>query len=178
MIAKLARWRVARLSRLGALRRRAGDPRGAERAYRQALAVAEHRLPADDLATARCRNHLGVVLKYAGAFAEAARLYDDAHAVFVARLGPAHPDVGMVMHNIGGLAHARGRSTEGEAAARRALCISAAALGDDHPATAADRTALAASSPTWVTTTRRLTCSSRPSRSSSVDSAPCITKSA
>src|SRR4051794_35340649 len=105
-------WRVKRLSRLAGLRRRAGDLRGAERAYRRALALAEHRLPADDLAAARVRNDLGVVLKYTGGFDEAAALYQTAHAVFVARLGPAHRDVGMVLHNIGGLAHARGRAGE------------------------------------------------------------------
>src|SRR5947199_4780940 len=106
MIAWLARRRVNRLSRLGALRRRVGDLRGAERAYRRALTVAERRLPADDLATARCRNDLGVILKYAGGVEEAASLYDQAHSVYLRRLGPAHPDVGMVLHNIGGLAHA------------------------------------------------------------------------
>jgi tetratricopeptide (TPR) repeat protein len=64
-------------------------------------------------------------------------------SVYLRRLGPAHPDVGMVLHNIGGLAHARGRPADGEPAARRAVCIRAAALGDEHPATAADRAALA-----------------------------------
>jgi hypothetical protein len=60
------RRRVSRLSLLGGLRRRAGDLSGAERAYRQALALAERRLPADDLTTAQVRNDLGVVLKYTG----------------------------------------------------------------------------------------------------------------
>jgi tetratricopeptide (TPR) repeat protein len=140
----LARWRINRLRRLGALRRRAGDLRGAERAYRRALAIAEHHLTADGLAAARCRNDLGVVLKYTGGFDEAAFLYEWAHGVFVARLGAAHPDVAMVLHNIGGLAHARGRPAEGEPAARLAVSIRAAALGDEHPATATDRAALAA----------------------------------
>jgi tetratricopeptide (TPR) repeat protein len=135
--------RINRLSRLGGLRRRAGDLRGAEKAYRRALAVAERRLPADDVIAARVRNELGVVLKYTGAFDEAASLYERAHGVFVAALGAAHPDVGMVLHNIGGLAHARGRPQDGESAARSAVSIRAAALGDDHPAVAADRAALA-----------------------------------
>ncbi len=136
--------RVRRLSRLGALRRRAGDLTGAEDAYRRALVVAERHLPGDDLRAARLRNDLGVVLKYTGAFDEAAALYTQVHTVFVARLGPAHPDVGMVLHNIGGLSHARGRPADGETAARAAVSIRSAALGDDHPATAADRSALAA----------------------------------
>ena len=135
--------RVNRLRRLGGLRRRVGDLRGAEKAYRRALAVAERRLPADDLTAARVRNDLGVVLKYTGGFDEAALLYEQARAAFVAALGPAHPDVGMVLHNIGGLAHARGRPRDGESAARLAVSIRAAALGDEHPAVAADRAALA-----------------------------------
>ena len=135
--------RVNRLRRLGGLRRRVGDLRGAEKAYRRALAVAERCLPADDLTAARVRNELGVVLKYTGGFDEAALLYEQARAAFVAALGPAHPDVGMVLHNIGGLAHARGRPRDGESAARLAVSIRAAALGDEHPAVAADRAALA-----------------------------------
>src|SRR3954470_4751395 len=101
-------FRVNRLRRLGGLRRRAGDLRGAERAYRQALIIADQHLPAD-VDVARLSNELGVVLKYTGGFAEAAELYAQAHAVLVARLGPAHPDIAMLLHNIGGLAHVAGR---------------------------------------------------------------------
>src|SRR3954449_7538882 len=97
--------RVNRLRRLGGVRRRAGDLRGAERAYRRAPVIADQHLPADDVDVARLRNELGVVLKYTGGFAEAAELYAQAHAVLVARLGPAHADIAMVLHNIGGLAH-------------------------------------------------------------------------
>src|SRR3954453_20167940 len=85
--------RVTRLRRLGGLRRRAGDLRGAERAYRRGLVIADQHLPADDVDVAPLRNELGVVLKYTGGFAEAAELYAQAHAVLVARLGPAHPDI-------------------------------------------------------------------------------------
>ena len=67
------------------------------------------------------RNDLGVALKYTAGFDEAAALYDRAHATFAARLGPAHPDVDMVLHNIGGLAHARGRPAEGEPAPQPSL---------------------------------------------------------
>src|SRR5439155_21587927 len=47
-------------------------------------------------------------------------------------------------HNLGGLDHARGRFVEGEPAARRAVELRKKALGDEHPAVAADRAALAA----------------------------------
>src|SRR4051794_11795494 len=112
--------------------------------HRRAPVIADQHLPADDVDVARLRNELGVVLKYTGGFSEAAELYAQAHAVLVARLGPAHADIAMVLHNIGGLAHVAGRLVDGEPAARSAVSVRAAALGDEHPATAADRAALAA----------------------------------
>ncbi len=170
--------RFTGLCRLGALRRRAGDLTGAEDAYRRALVVAERHLPGDDLRAARLRNDLGVVLKYTGAFDEAAALYTHVHTVFVARLGPVHPDVGMVLHNIGGLAHARGRPADGETAARAAVSIRSAALGDDHPTSATDRSALRRSLMPPAATTMPSSYSSTRSRSSSADSAASTMKSA
>ena len=67
--------RVVWLQRLAGRRRRAGDTAFAEGLYRRALAVAERHLPDDDLATARVRNDLAVLLKYTGGFDEAAQLY-------------------------------------------------------------------------------------------------------
>ena len=136
--------RVARLQRIGDQRRRAGDPVQAEQAYRRALAIAERRLPRGDVATARIRNQLGVVLKYTGAFDEAAELYGQAHGALVRGLGAEHPEVATVLHNIGGLCHAAGRPADGEAPARRAVAIRERSLGTDHPDVAADRAALAA----------------------------------
>src|SRR4051812_33921989 len=106
--------------RFGDRHRRAGDLKAAERAYRAALAVAERHLPADHPLTARARNDLGVLLKYLGGFEEAATLYERARRSLVATLGPEHPEVATVLHNIGGLAHAAGRPADGEAAARDA----------------------------------------------------------
>ena len=59
-------------------------------------------------------------------------------------LGPDHPDVAAVYHNLGGLEHARGRYARGEPHARRAVAIREQALGPDHPDVAADVAALAA----------------------------------
>jgi tetratricopeptide (TPR) repeat protein len=64
--------------------------------------------------------------------------------VLTARLGADDPTIATVLHNIGGLAHAAGCPTDGEAAARRSVDIRDAALGTDHPDAAADRAALAA----------------------------------
>jgi Tfp pilus assembly protein PilF len=132
------------LQRLGSKRRRAGDTTAAELAYRRALALAERHLPADDVLRARVRNDLGVLLRYTGGFEEAAQLYAQAHETLAARLGPSHPHVATVLHNIGGLACAAGRPADGEAAAREAVRIREALAGSEHPTAAAERAALAA----------------------------------
>jgi tetratricopeptide (TPR) repeat protein len=49
-----------------------------------------------------------------------------------------------LLHNLGGLAHARGDYAAAEAPARRAVEIRQAPLGINHPTVAADRAALAA----------------------------------
>ena len=54
-----------------------------------------------------------------------------------------HPDAAVVLHNLGGLAHAAGTPADGEAPAREALRIHQATLGPNHPAAAADGAALA-----------------------------------
>jgi tetratricopeptide (TPR) repeat protein len=129
---------IGMLRRLGAERRRAGDTRAAELAYRRALALAERYLPADDVTRARVRNDLGT-----GGFDEAAALYAQAHQTLAARLGPAHTEVGTVLHNIGGLAHAAGRPADGESAAREAVRIREATARPDDAGAAAERAALA-----------------------------------
>ena len=87
---------------------------------------------------------LAVLYKYTARFATAARLYRRALAVTTQALGPEHPDVATIYHNLGGLEHARGRYTRGEPWARRAVTVRKRALGPDHPAVAADMAALAA----------------------------------
>ena len=62
----------------------------------------------------------------------------------MAHLGPDHPEVASIYHNLGGLEHARGRYRRAEPLARRAVAIREQALGPDHPAVAADIVALAA----------------------------------
>ena len=119
-------------------------PRQPNRPTAMLSSIAELQLTRADLTTARVRNNLAVLLKFLGRFDEAAALYERSLADVEAALGPEHPEVATVLHNIGGLAHAAGRPRAGEAAARRAVEIREAALGSDHPDTAADRAALAA----------------------------------
>ncbi len=59
-------------------------------------------------------------------------------------LGPAHPEIATVYHNLGGLEHAAGNFARGEPFARRSVELREGAFGPDHPEVAADIAALAA----------------------------------
>jgi tetratricopeptide (TPR) repeat protein len=110
---------------------------------RGALALAERRLGANDLDTARTLNQLGMLAKYTARF-------DDGQADYLRGLAIAQAAgddpllVADLCHNLGGLEHARENFAAGEPFARRAVEIRARILGPDHPAVAADRAALAA----------------------------------
>jgi tetratricopeptide (TPR) repeat protein len=121
----------------GHARRVQGDYAAAERVLRQALATAD----GDPLAV-DALNGLAVLYKYMGRF-------DDAEPLLRRALEVAEraelPDVkATLLHNLGGLAHARGDYHAAEAPARQAAEIRQATCGPDHPAVAADRAALAA----------------------------------
>ncbi|HEX2657087.1 MAG TPA: tetratricopeptide repeat protein [Polyangia bacterium] len=119
-----------------------GDLAEAEAGCRSALALAEARLPADDLLTAEALNSLAVVHKFQGRYADAEALYRRALAI-VDRAGDDR-DRAMLLHNLGGLAHARGDHAAGEPLARQSVELRERLLGADHPTTAADRAAWAA----------------------------------
>jgi hypothetical protein len=70
-----------------------------------------------------------VLYKYTGCFREALRLYRRALTIAVKVLGPEHPEVATLCHNLGGLEHARGRYARGEPFARRSVAIREKALG-------------------------------------------------
>lgn len=115
----------------------------AEIDLRDALALAEGRLGANDLDTARVLNQLGMLSKYTAHF-------DEGHADYLRALAIAQAAgddpllVADLYHNLGGIEHAREAFAAGEPAARRAVEIRARILGPDHPMVAADRSALAA----------------------------------
>jgi Flp pilus assembly protein TadD len=68
-------------------------------------------------------SHLGVVLKYLGAFEDAETEYREALALIEQARELDHPDVAPVCHNLGGLEHARRRFAAGEPYGRRSLEI-------------------------------------------------------
>src|SRR4029453_16741791 len=74
---------------------------------------------------------------------EAELLYLQALVTLEIASGPRHPDVAGLLHNLAGLAHARGDHVCASELARRGLDIRGPALGDDPPDVAADGAALA-----------------------------------
>jgi len=119
--------------------RAAGRLGDAEALARRALARAEAAFPDGDHLVAEALNVLGMIHKFQGRYAEAQPLYQRALALAGA-LGDVEAEAAL-LHNLGGLCHARGDFAGGEPVARRAVELREAYLGADHPTTAADREA-------------------------------------
>jgi tetratricopeptide (TPR) repeat protein len=136
--------RTARaLDRLAVRLRVRGRYRAAERWQRLALRVAERVLAPTDPELVTFINNLGVLYKYTADFESAEALYARALGIAEA-LDSNDLTLATLLHNVGGLAHARGRYAEGEPHASRAAEIRERVLGRDHPDTVADVGALAA----------------------------------
>jgi tetratricopeptide (TPR) repeat protein len=128
---------VAALEGLGDLRRMQGRYPDAERLLREPLRLAEDRLGRRDVQVAWLLIALAVTFKYWGRFDEASELYRRALEIAETAHGSEHPAVATLLHNLGGLAHARGDYRAAEAPARRAVG------GDTARAEAVYRRALA-----------------------------------
>ncbi len=93
---------------------------------------------------AHALNEHGMLCKYAGWFAAGARSYRRALALARGSV-PSDPDlIADILHNQGGLEHARGRFAEAEPYAREGLALRVATHGDGHPLALLDAGALAA----------------------------------
>jgi tetratricopeptide (TPR) repeat protein len=102
-----------------------------------AVRRADAALPAGDLLIAEALNGLGVIYKFQGRFADAEAVYQ--RALRIVEAAESGPDpLATLMHNLGGLAHARSDFAAGEPLARRAVELREAAYGRGHPAVAAD----------------------------------------
>jgi tetratricopeptide (TPR) repeat protein len=122
--------------------RGAGDYRRAAQLARRAIRVAARQHGREALEVAPFLNELGVIGKYRGTFAEADRAYLRAMAIY-----ETHGDesaMASVLHNMGGLAHARGDAGTAEELARRGIRMREAMPVPDRRALAQDRAALAA----------------------------------
>ncbi len=131
------------LAALAAQDRIEGRYHDAHRRLDTAIAQATSAAGEDSIVVACLRNDLAVCCKHLARLDEAEALYHQTLATLEARLGPGHPEVAGVWHNLAGLAHARGDHPTAAALARRGLAIRVAALGDHHLDVAADRAALA-----------------------------------
>ncbi len=136
----LLRLRLQARIALAGLDRARGAYAAADRVYRAVLAEARRRLPRRDPLIVGVLNNLGVLRKAEGRYAEAVVFYRQTQRL----LGRDRQARATLEHNLGGIAHARGRYAEAEPHARRAVTLRAAALGESHPAWAADVAALAA----------------------------------
>ncbi len=141
--ADIDRLYVQSLTGLGDILRIRGRYDDAEPWLREAIALGETSLGTDDEDVVTAVNSLAVLFKYSGRFDDAAALYERALAA-AERAGASDESLATLLHNIGGLEHARGDYARGEPAARRSVELRERALGPDHPAVAADVAALAA----------------------------------
>jgi tetratricopeptide (TPR) repeat protein len=134
---------VHALTGLGDILRILGRYDQAEAPLREAIALGETALGQEDVDVVTAVNSLAVLFKYSGRFDEAADLYARVLAAAEAT-GAGDEAIATLLHNIGGLEHARGNFAAGEPAARRSVALRERALGADHPSVAADLAALAA----------------------------------
>jgi tetratricopeptide (TPR) repeat protein len=124
--------------------RLAGRYVDARQKYAEVLDLAESTLPSDAPALVRVLNGIGVLGKYAGDFDGAAAAYRRAVQI---EAGREHPDpdvLANLLHNVGGLEHARGEHRSAEHAARQGLEQRLVVHAADDPVVASDEAALAA----------------------------------
>jgi len=149
---------VGRAVRLVAARRRlgravvqaralrvAGSYRPAAKRLNKTIARYEARPEVDPIGLGVALNELGMIGKYSGHFDEAERAYLEALRLFKrCAPGAGSARAASVLHNLGGLAHARGRFVEAAAFARRGIAVRESAGGTGSVQLIDDRAALAA----------------------------------
>jgi tetratricopeptide (TPR) repeat protein len=125
--------------------RMAGSYRSAGTCLQRAIARYEVRPEVDPVGLGVALNEFGMIGKYSGDFDEAERAYLGALRLFE-RCGPGGDSgrAATVLHNLGGLAHARGRFVEAAAFARRGIAVRESSGGIGSAQLIDDRAALAA----------------------------------
>ncbi len=129
---------------LGTVRRLQGRYEESEHLLSSALAVAEDAPVRYGSELFELCNELGILFRYAGRFDHAAAFYNRARTLLRQAGAPEGAAMASVLHNIGGLAHARGDFAAAEEPARRAVHMRVQLLGENSVEVAADKAALAA----------------------------------
>src|SRR5579864_75387 len=105
----------------------------AEAYARKGLALRLRCVPGDNLAVASDRAALAAILDGRHRRAEAERHYRFALRIYRREYGPSHPDIAVVLNNLGALYQELGRSKEAESSYRAALRMKRNELGGSHP---------------------------------------------
>lgn len=127
------------LGLVGTALREQGRYKEAEPVLQRAVARAESSFGEASSHLAAALNNLGMLYKYSGEHSRAEQQY--LRALHITQEGDLMLRA-TLYHNLGGIAHARGRFAEGEPYARKAWELRAALLGCEHPTTVADAAAL------------------------------------
>jgi len=96
------------------------------------------------LQRAEAHNQLGVLCKFTGRFAEADKHYAAALPIYRKRFGARSREMAALLHNLGGLDHARGEFARGERYARGSVAIARRLLKPSDPERLAHEVAHAA----------------------------------
>jgi tetratricopeptide (TPR) repeat protein len=141
--ASAARIRIRTCSQLGEIRRMRGDYGCAEADLAKGLTIAVAEFGQASEEAAEARNYLAVLYKYWGRFDEALHLYEQALRTLSALHGEDSHAVAVLLHNIGGVLHAKGDFAAAEEPGRRAWDLSRRLFGEDDPKTLVDAAAYA-----------------------------------
>ncbi len=101
--------------------------------FRQALALRQKALPADDQRITASYVSLGNVLDELGEYAEARKEFNRALVIGERSLGPGHPDIGLHLNALGNTYYLPGDPERALPYYNRALTIWEAAYGTEHP---------------------------------------------
>lgn len=142
-VRELRAFRAQSLARMGDTLRALGRYTEARAVFGRALRVMRGAFGEDSIEHATALNSYGILCKFAGWFAAGERAY--LRALAIAEAPPGDPElVCALLHNLGGLEHARDRFVEAEPYARRGYELRAERLGENSPEALEDCGALAA----------------------------------
>ncbi|MBO2446801.1 tetratricopeptide repeat protein [Actinomadura barringtoniae] len=136
--------RVQEFQGQGAFHMSQGQYPQAEKLLLEALALCWDLGEGGAMLAAGVSNELGVLYKATGRIDEAEPCYWHALEIFERILGPDHPQIASIYHNLAGLEHSRRNWPEAERLGRRSVAIRERSLGPGHIEVAADKAALAA----------------------------------